>query len=540
MNSWKHLNGRENSEEMKKMIGKKKTTVLLRKRKNGKERERGNIWNPVNLQREVHAFGYNFKWTTYLMTVFLVIFLLGAVGVFYKLKFGLFVLTLAVMFAFVPVFIIDMYRRMYEQRRFADVTDYMEQVLYAFRKERRVLGALRECYGAMPDGMMRRTVAEAIAYIEQGEAKTEQGVTYEALEKIEKAYECSKLHMVHELLIHTEERGGDAESSIVLLLEDLECWKRSVYGLQGNKKKSHMDNIMSIIMAVLVCGIDMYVMDMVKEMAGKGTEIGIFEMPAVQISSFVFLIACIFIFYMSTKKLVKDWLQRDTSDEKAVLNSYTYLKKYDEKRETKRSLLFALPLFAAALLCYLWLPPAVSVICILLGVFLLMQHRFSYRMYMRDVQNALYLAFPEWMMDIALLLQTNNVQVAIAKSAQRAEPILQEELRQLGERIAENPGDVKSYTDFCALFQIPEITSCMKMLYSISESGSGDAERQISNLIGQVHKLQEKQTEVKNESIAFSMRMIFFYPVAATSVKLLIDMTAGMLLIFQLFGQLAG
>lgn len=527
----------------KRMRKGKIAVIRQRKKEKGSQRdrnERGSIWNPANLQKEVHAFGYNFKWTTYLLTVFCVVFLLAAVGMFFKLKTVFFVPILLVMVFLMPVFIIDMYRRMYEQRRFADVTDYMEQVLYAFRRERRVLGALRECYGAMPDGMMRRVVGEAIAYIEQGEAKTEQGVTCEALEKIEKAYECSKLHMVHELLIYTEERGGDAESSIVLLLEDLECWKRSVYGLQGNKKKSHMDNIMSIIMAVLICGIDMYVMDMVKNMAGKGTEIGIFEMPAVQISSFAFLIACIFIFYMSTKKLIKDWLQRDVSDEKEVLNAYAYLKKYDEKSELKRSLLFALPVFVASLLCYLWLPSAVSVICILLGVFLLMQHRFSCRMYMRDVQNALYLAFPEWMMDMALLLQTNNVQVAIAKSAPRAEPILREELRQLEERIAENPGDVKSYTDFCAMFRVPEITSCMKMLYSISESGSGDAERQIANLIGHVHKLQEKQAEIKNASIAFSMQMIFFYPVAATSVKLLVDMTAGMLLVFQLFGQIAG
>lgn len=512
---------------------------VKKERNRGKDR-RGGIWNPVNLQKEVHAFGYNFKWSNYLLTVFSVILLLAAVGMFYKLKTAYFVPVLIVMLALVPVFLTDMYHRMYEQKRFADVTDYMEQVLYAFRKEGRILGALRECHDAMPDGLMRQTVGEAAAYIEQGNSRTGRGVAYEALEKIEEVYGCGRLHTVHELLLNMEERGGTAENSVALLLDDLECWKRQVYGLQGSKKKSHLDNIMSIVMAVFVCGADMYVMNLVKDMTDRESGASIFAMAPVQISSFLFLLACILIFYKSTRRLVKDWLQKDRADEEAVLAAWAYVRNYDEGRELRKSLLLALPLLAAAVLCYLWVTPVISVICILLMVFFLVQHRFSHSMYMRDVKNALYMAFPEWMMDMALLLQTNNVQVAIAKSAPRAEKVLQKELELLERRIGENPDDVRSYTDFCGGFDIPEITSCMKMLYSISESGSGDAERQIANLIANVHKLQERQAEIRNASVAFSMQMIFFYPVAATSVKLLVDMTSGMLLVFQLFGNMAG
>ena len=527
-------------ESLKKHKKEKKAVAMSQqeKKKSRKDAQRGSIWNPVNLQKEVHAFGYDFRWTTYLLTIIFVSLLLAAVGIFFKLQPVFMVPIIVVMFVLIPVFIVDMYRRMYEQKRFADVTDYMEQVLYSFRKERKVLRALKECYDAMPDGMMRRTIGDAVDYIENGQAETDKGFLYEALMKIENIYPCDKLHLVHELLINAEERGGEVENSIVLLLEDLECWKRQIYGLQGNKKKSHMDNIISIVLAVILCGADMYIMNVVKDMANGGADVSIFKMTAVQISSFLFLLVCIFTFYKSTKKLTKDWLQRDAADESAILRSYEYVKNYDEKKELRNSVLFALPLFTAAILSYIWWSLVGSVICILLAAFLLIQHRFSYRMNMRDVKNALYLAFPEWMMDMALLLQTNNVQVAIARSAPRAEKVLQKELTLLEERIKKNPDDVKSYTDFCEVFNIPEITSCMKMLYSISESGSGDAGRQISNLIGHVHKLQDKQTELKNESISFAMQMIFFYPVAATSMKLLVDMTAGMLLVFQLFGKM--
>ena len=75
----------------------------------------------------------------------------------------------------------------------------------------------------------------------------------------------------------------------------------------------------------------------------------------------------------------------------------------------------------------------------------------------------------------------------------------------------------------------------MKMLYSLSESGVGDAKTQIENLIRHVQTLEEKEASLRNENVIFGMRTISFYPVAATSVKMLVDMTVGMLLVLNLF-----
>lgn len=79
----------------------------------------------------------------------------------------------------------------------------------------------------------------------------------------------------------------------------------------------------------------------------------------------------------------------------------------------------------------------------------------------------------------------------------------------------------------------------MKMLYSISENGVGDSDQQIKNLIESVNKLQGKADELNNESIAFKMKMIFTYPVLVASLKLLVDMTVGLLVTLQILGQLA-
>lgn len=125
------------------------------KRKNREEWKLGSIWNPMNLQKEVHRYGYNFEWKTYLLTIFFVFLLIGAVGMFFKLELVYIVAVGTVALSMLPVLIIDMYRRMYEQKRFADVTDYMEQILFSFRKERKILSALRECEQALPDGQMK-------------------------------------------------------------------------------------------------------------------------------------------------------------------------------------------------------------------------------------------------------------------------------------------------------------------------------------------------------------------------------------------------
>ena len=78
---------------------------------------------------------------------------------------------------------------------------------------------------------------------------------------------------VHEFLAGAEERGGEIEQSIELLVEDIEVWKRQTYELQKNKKTHQTECILSIVVAALVCGADMYIMEKVKSMAYAGGDI---------------------------------------------------------------------------------------------------------------------------------------------------------------------------------------------------------------------------------------------------------------------------
>ena len=165
---------------------------------------------------------------------------------------------------------------------------------------------------------------------------------------------------------------------------------------------------------------------------------------------------------------------------------------------------------------------------------------FGYRIARRDVNEELYLVLPQWLMEMALLLQENNVQVSIGKTITDAPAILKIELERLLHRLKEEPDKLRSYTDFCKDFDIPEAQSAMKMLHAIAESGTGNVKIQIHNLIVRVQEMQNIADEIRSKRILFQMKMIFSYPVFAVTSKLMLDLSIGMLYMLKLLGDIGG
>lgn len=285
--------------------------------------------------------------------------------------------------------------------------------------------------------------------------------------------------------------------AILFLLEDLEGFKKRGYRLQTQKKNCHTDNIISIVVAVLLCMIALYVLDGMGMMFAGAREVSVFAIPAIQLSSVLFLLALLGVFVKSTKSLTDNWLQTAGVAEDA------YLEKCYQKVISGR-------------------------------------RRFGSRIARRDVTKHLYLCLPQWLMELALLLQNNNVQVALARSAEGAPVVLREELTGLTERISRAPERLDSYTGFCEEFDIPEAASCMKMLYAFSENGSGNMQMQIGRLVDRVGQMQQVSEEMINENIAFRMKLIFSYPVVAATAKLLVDLSVGMVVMLQMLGAIGG
>lgn len=496
--------------------------------------------NPKNLQKEVHVYGYNYSWQMHLTLNVCSLLGILAIGILFRLKPGCLAVVMLAVTAALPVLVRDMYKRAYEQKRFADVTTYMEQMLYAYPKSGKVISALRETREIFEEGQMRDKIDEALAYLEAGWAHTEKGVLREALERIEEPYRCVKLASVHELLVNGEEYGGGMENSILLLLNDIEGFKRGGYRLQAEKKKSHTDNIISILTATALCAAALYVLEAMGGMFPGDAGVDIFKVTVIQASSVLFLLFMLYVLVKSTRNLTDNWLQKQSlQNEEILLKSYDIVKNYDGLREIKKGLILAAPFLAAGAAAVCLGHRIIGMCGILAAALMLLGHRIGYNVARREIHNEMYIALPQWLMQIALLLQSNNVQVSIAKSAESAPPVLKDELESLMERLKRNPGSLKSYTDFCKDFDIPEAGSCMKMLHAISEYGTGDAGAQINSLIRRVNEMQEMADQLRDKELAFRMKMFFSYPVLGATVKLLIDLTVGMLFMLQMLGNIS-
>ena len=461
------------------------------------------LLHPKNLAKEVHVYGYHFSWKTQGVWMFAALAGISTVGAVFKLAAPGFFLVTAVAVCLLPLLVLDMYKKMYEQKRFADAADYMEQVLYSFLKTGKVLSALKESRELFEQGLMRQTLDHAIRNMEVGRSDSPGGVLDESLQMIENRYQCRKIHMIHNLLKNVEDYGGEAKDSVMLLLEDLELWKKRGYHLQAEKKKSHTDNVISIAVAALLCAVALYVIDGMKGLFAARSVVNIFQVGIIQISSVLFILFLYYVYVKSARSLTAGWLKEDSSKEELYLREcWRMVKDYDLGRVKKK--------------------------------------RLGYRLAKKDVIKELRLALPEWLMEMALLLQHNNVEVAVQKSRERAPVVLWGELDELIERMKRLPGQAGVYTDFCKGFDLPEVAGCMKMMHAISEHGTGDVRIQMNHFISRVNEMQVAADQLKNQSVAFHMKMIFSYPVIAATAKLLLDMTTGMIVMFQILGSMGG
>ena len=494
-----------------------------------------------NLAKEVHIYGYHFSWKVQFLLMVATLTGIGTVGLLFKLS--VFWLTVVILAAIVmlPVLILNMYKKMYEQKRFADAAAYMEQMLYSFLKTGKIISSLRESCALFEAGMMRSAIQAAVEHIEQGKTRSDQGILREGFQLIERNYNCRKMQMVHDLLLNAEEYGGEVESSVIILLEDLESWKKRGYRLQADKKKSHTDNVVSIVVATMMCAAALYVLDAMKTMFAAESSIVIFRIGTIQISSAFFILFLYHVFSKSSKSLTADWLTEENFRDSAYIKQcYDTVFRYDKRNAYKKGLLCSIPFMVLVGFCFSkrhWIPGAIA---LTFGLFVLFSKRIGYRLAKKDITQEMHLALPQWLMEMALLLQNNNVEIAIQKSRAGAPAALQSEIDALLERSGRMPGELCVYTDFCREYDLPEVAGCMKMMHAISETGSGDVRIQMAHFIQRVNEMQSIADQIRNESIALRMKMIFAYPVIAATAKLLVDLTVGMAVMFRLLGSMSG
>lgn len=107
----------------------------------------------------------------------------------------------------------------------------------------------------------------------------------------------------------------------------------------------------------------------------------------------------------------------------------------------------------------------------------------SKKRFLKKQLHKIRFEFPIWLRQMEILLQVNTIMKALEYSIVNAPVILQSDLKELVERLKQNPNQIESYTNFMNNYPFPDINRTMKMFYRYSIIGQKDAYQQLNRLI---------------------------------------------------------
>lgn len=428
---------------------------------------------PKLLWDELKRYGYVFSVKRGILMYGMVVAFAIVCGKFFRLDhMYLFLLCLWCACLF-PFFLRNLYRNRYGQRQFVEINSYMEQFLYSFQKSGKILVTLKDVEKLFANGVMHTRIQEAIAYIE--DTYDEDYVEKRALAMIEREYPIHHVAMIHRFALQVEEKGGEYGEAIRLMLDARRMWADRSYELLKEKKRKRTQILISVLVSLLLCSVFVYVAERVS--------LSITGFAVVKVVTLLTLLLDLWIFYVADRKLSMESMD-ETYDEKELLRQYEKVKRSEEKKHTE------------------------------LGT----------RIAKKNVSRALQKMFPQWLLEVSLLLQSENVQVAIMESYDEAPVLMKPALRELIQKLQLRPTDMEPYLEFLQEYALPEVQSSMKMLYALSEGTGGNANNQISDIIRRNQLLLDQAQKMKNEDALGGLYALFLAPQLTGGAKMLVDM----------------
>lgn len=406
-----------------------------------------------------------------------------------------------------------------QELRLSEASIYMDTILYAFLKEGKIDAALSDVQLALSDGEMKEKVKEALLHMRQ--TFDDSQILRDGLRIIEDAYPTRRLVSIHMFMLHVEDYGGEYQKPARLLLKDKELWEKRIRFSIAERRKMFREVVLSVITSLVICGIVQYIPVMNME-TGKN--------PVVQLGSLFVLGLDLVILLRAQRYLAADWLKYDENcEEEENEQRMLRFRSYDENRARIPSMIFG-SLALLGCLVFIWHGKKLAAAAAVLAAMVLFgQHRIGQALLTRQLKEEIKRAFPNWLLDLVLLLQSENVQMALQKSLYTVSGVLRFELQELLERLRVSPEDAAPYHRFLQEFEIPEIQSAMSMLYAISAGHGGDAERQIEELVNRSQEMLSEAEKQKNADRNAGLYLLFLAPVITASIKMLIDLSVFML-----------
>lgn len=454
-----------------------------------------------------------------------VVFAGGILSCLYQLKLPCVLIMAGAFFIAAPLWEKGRNIRRIQQARFTDANIYMEQVLYSFRKNNKIFSALSDVERIFPEGAMKSCIREALSYIR--ETYGEGSVVEKALNLIEKDYPAQRITYIHRLMLKTERLGGDCDASVKILLKDRDVWEKETVSYQKKCQFQRRNILAAILLSCLLCLLTPVLC------RGALQQVSVTASPIYQVSTLFMLLSSLLLYLLTENYFTRDWLAKKSyRNSKSSIERYEKVVSFDFGKERKKSLAMAVPGWVILLVFlikgYWFLAAGLFPLCLLLAF----QHRIDYSLARKSVIHEIRKAFPDWLMEVSLLLQTENVQNSLGKSIENAPDILKPELIQLVGDLEVSPESNVPYARFMQTFAIPEISSAMGMLYSLSDGSGSDAEIQMEEILSRNAQWMAESEAMSNQDKAAKMYLLFLIPALLGALKMVVDMT---LILFAFF-----
>lgn len=392
-------------------------------------------------------------------------------------------LPLWISFGILEIMLIHLKRKGKKNRvKLEDGSFYMEQLLFSFRRHHKILAALKDVSVISPDGM-GEAVRSASYELESGFA--DKCEFRQAFHKMEDLYGSHLMKRIHEFLIHVEEQGGECETALEILLAQVRSSKKS--GKLFAEKYDLMRSRLTLSV-VLSCLINYLIVRMMPE----GCLLT--EREAYQIGNGIafLLYAVLYLFFYHITIWPPDGKHLEKKEQKMI-------------KQAKR-----------------WYEITVS-----------KGHGMGWHLAAVQMEREIRLFFPDWLFDMLLRLQTENLQTALRHSLDSAPEILIRPLCRLIRMTEEDPVSMEPYQDFLKELDLPEIHSMMLQLYAVNSMGKDDIPDQICAMLEQQRHMQEHAEQIQLEERLTGIGLLAAVPMLISIVLMLLNISLGMLSFLQ-------
>ncbi len=475
-----------------------------------------------NLTQELAKYGYEYTPKKALFAYGMIVLVAAIFGLLYKLDLPYIAAIGIIGLVFSPMVILQTMKGRYHTTMFSLANNYMEQFLYSFKRNGTVLNALLETATIFDEGIFHEALERAIEHIQY--TTDSEDPEREALDIVGEFFHCERIDAIHSFVIGAQRRGGDAGGSILLLAKNRAMWAERVMNLQKEFQIVKRNIMIALVATMLICILPLYLL---------GGDLDISSIPLCQISAVVLIGICMLIYVKADKKLCRSWIEKEV-DSTGMGKKYLQVRDYDEAKEAKSSQRMAIIpviLFIGAFIYFKNI--AVLVAGVVVVLFFLNQHKIGHSLAMKKVAREIEKQFPNWLMEVALLLQTDNVQMAIRKSMDSAPEVLVYALEDLIDQLEEDPNAIEPYHRFLKEYRNPDVQSAMKMLYALSSGNAGDVTKQVEELIDRNNAMMDKAEKLEQEDKIAGMKVYILLPSLLASFKLMVDMALLLVVFLQ-------